>query len=180
VSHEQNLIFTDVKQSALLALWGELKALGFATPNIGLLTDIICCPGGDFCSLANAKSIPIAEAIQRRFDDLDYLYDIGELELNISGCMNACGHHHVGNIGVLGVDKNGEEWYQVSIGGGQGEHASLGKVIGPSFAANEMPDVVGRLIDVYVESRHEDERFIDTVRRLGIEPFKGRVYAAAH
>ena len=147
VSHEQNLIFTDVKQSALLALWGELKALGFATPNIGLLTDIICCPGGDFCSLANAKSIPIAEAIQRRFDDLDYLYDIGELELNISGCMNACGHHHVGNIGVLGVDKNGEEWYQVSIGGGQGEHASLGKVIGPSFAANEMPDVVGRLID---------------------------------
>ena len=180
VSHEQNLIFTDVKQSALLALWGELKALGFATPNIGLLTNIICCPGGDFCSLANAKSIPIAEAIQRRFDDLDYLYDIGEVDLNISGCMNACGHHHVGNIGVLGVDKNGQEWYQVSIGGGQGEHASLGKVIGPSFAADEMPDVVGRLIDVYVEKRHEDERFIDTVRRLGIDPFKERVYAAAH
>ena len=180
ISHEQNLIFADVKQSALLALWGELKALGLATPNIGLLTDIICCPGGDFCSLANAKSIPIAEAIQRRFDDLDYLHDIGEIELNISGCMNACGHHHVGNIGVLGVDKNGQEWYQVSIGGDQGEHASLGKVIGPSFAASEMPEVITRLIDVYVERRHEDERFLDTVRRVGIEPFKERVYAAAH
>jgi len=180
VSHEQNLIFAHVKQKELMALWSELKALGFATPNIGLLTDIICCPGGDFCSLANAKSIPIAEAIQNRFDDLDYLYDIGELNLNISGCMNACGHHHVGNIGVLGVDKNGEEWYQVSIGGDQGMAASLGKVIGPSFAAQEMPDVVSRLIDVYVEKRQEDERFIDTVRRLGIEPFKERVYASAH
>ena len=180
VSHEQNLIFTDVKQAALLALWGELKALGFATPNIGLLTDIICCPGGDFCSLANAKSIPIAESIQRRFDDLDYLYDLGEIDLNISGCMNACGHHHVGNIGVLGVDKNGSEWYQVSIGGDQGEHASLGKVIGPSFAAVDMPDVIERLVDVYVERRHEDERFIDAVRRLGVEPFRERVYAEAH
>jgi sulfite reductase (NADPH) hemoprotein beta-component len=180
VSHEQNLIFPDVKQAELLALWSELKALGFATPNIGLLTDIICCPGGDFCSLANAKSIPIAEAIQRRFDDLDYLYDVGELNLNISGCMNACGHHHVGNIGILGVDKNGEEWYQVSIGGDQGEHASLGKVIGPSFAAPEMPDVVERLVKVYVERRHEDEPFIDTVRRLGIDPFKERVYAETH
>ena len=180
VSHEQNLIFAHVKQAALLALWGELKALGFATPNIGLLTDIICCPGGDFCSLANAKSIPIAEAIQRRFDDLDYLHDIGELNLNISGCMNACGHHHVGNIGVLGVDKNGEEWYQVSIGGDQGERASLGKVIGPSFAAREMPDVVAKLIDTYIDRRHADEQFIDTVRRIGVEPFKERVYAAAH
>ena len=180
VTHEQNLVFADVRQSDLFALWGELKALGFATPNIGLLTDIVCCPGGDFCSLANAKSIPIAEAIQRRFDDLDYLYDIGDIELNMSGCMNACGHHHVGNIGVLGVDKNGSEWYQVSIGGAQGDQASLGKVIGPSFAAQEMPDVIARLIDVYIERRHEDERFIDTVRRLGIEPFKERVYAATH
>jgi sulfite reductase (NADPH) hemoprotein beta-component len=180
VSHEQNLIFAHVEQAALLALWGELKTLGFATPNIGLLTDIICCPGGDFCSLANAKSLPIAEAIQRRFDDLDYLHDIGEINLNISGCMNACGHHHVGNIGVLGVDKGGEEWYQVSIGGDQGERASLGKVIGPSFAAREMPDVVARLIDTYIERRHDDEQFIDTVRRIGIEPFKERVYAAAH
>jgi len=180
VSHEQNLIFTDVRQSQLLALWSELKDLGLATPNIGLLTDIVCCPGGDFCSLANAKSIPIAESIQRRFDDLDYLHDLGEIDLNISGCMNACGHHHVGHIGVLGVDKNGAEWYQVTIGGTQGEHATIGKVIGPSFAAHEMPDVVARLLDIYVELRHEDERFVDTVRRVGIDPFKERVYAAAH
>ncbi len=180
VSHEQNLIFADVRQSELLSLWQQLRGLGLATPNIGLLTDIICCPGGDFCSLANAKSIPIAEAIQRRFDDLDYLHDIGELDINISGCMNACGHHHVGHIGVLGVDKNGSEWYQVAIGGTQGEHAAIGKVIGPSFAADEMPDVVSRLIDTYVDLRHEDERFVDTVRRLGLEPFKERVYVAAH
>ncbi len=173
VSHEQNLIFTDVRQSELLALWSELKDLGLATPNIGLLTNIVCCPGGDFCSLANAKSIPIAEAIQRRFDDLDYLHDIGELDLNISGCMNACGHHHVGHIGVLGVDKNGSEWYQVTIGGTQGEHAAIGKVIGPSFAAHEMPDVVARLLDVYVDHRHEDERFVDTVQRLGTRPVQG-------
>jgi sulfite reductase (NADPH) hemoprotein beta-component len=180
VSHEQNLIFTDVRQSQLLALWSELKGLGLATPNIGLLTDIVCCPGGDFCSLANAKSIPIAEAIQRRFDDLDYLHDLGDIDLNISGCMNACGHHHVGHIGILGVDKNGSEWYQVTIGGTQGARAAIGKVIGPSFAAHEMPDVVARLLDVYVDLRHEDERFVDTVRRLGIDPFKERVYAATH
>jgi sulfite reductase (NADPH) hemoprotein beta-component len=180
VSHEQNLIFADVRQSELLSLWQQLKGLGFATPNIGLLTDIICCPGGDFCSLANAKSIPIAEAIQRRFDDLDYLHDIGELALNISGCMNACGHHHVGHIGVLGVDKNGSEWYQVTIGGTQGEHAAIGRVIGPSFAADEMPDVIARLIEIYVDLRHDDERFVDTVRRVGIEPFKERVYVPTH
>ena len=180
VSHEQNLLFTDVRQCDLFALWTELKALGVATPNIGLLTNIICCPGGDFCSLANAKSIPIAEAIQRRFDDLDYLHDIGELDLNISGCMNACGHHHVGHIGILGVDKSGSEWYQVSIGGSQGNDAALGKVIGPSFAAHEMPHVISRLIETYLERRHEDERFVDTVHRLGVEPFKERVYAAAH
>ncbi len=180
VTHEQNLVLADVLQNDLDALWRRLKALGFATPNIGLLTDIVCCPGGDFCSLANAKSIPIAEAIQRRFDDLDYVHDLGDLELNMSGCMNACGHHHVGHIGILGVDKNGEEWYQISIGGAQGNHASLGKVIGPSFAAAEVPDVIVRLVDVYVEHRHPDERFIDTVRRLGVAPFKERVYAATH
>ncbi|MEO8302628.1 MAG: nitrite/sulfite reductase [Betaproteobacteria bacterium] len=180
VTHEQNLVFADVLQNDLHALWVSLKALGFATPNIGLLTDIVCCPGGDFCSLANAKSIPIAEAIQRRFDDLDYLHDLGELELNMSGCMNACGHHHVGNIGILGVDKNGEEWYQISLGGAQGNDASLGKVIGPSFAAAEVPEVVVQLVDVYVERRHDDERFIETVRRIGLDPFKERVYAAAH
>jgi sulfite reductase (NADPH) hemoprotein beta-component len=179
-SHEQNLIFSDVRQSDLFALWSQLKALGLATPNIGLLTDIVCCPGGDFCSLANAKSIPIAEAIQRRFDDLDYLHDIGEIDINMSGCMNACGHHHIGHIGVLGVDKNGAEWYQVSIGGSQGNDASLGKVIGPSFAAHEMPDVVERLIETYLDKRTEEERFIDTVRRIGIDPFKERVYVPAH
>jgi len=177
-SHEQNIILADVPQSDLFALWGELRELGFATPNIGLLTDIICCPGGDFCSLANAKSIPIAEAIQRRFDDLDYLFDIGEIDLNISGCMNACGHHHVGHIGILGVDKKGEEFYQVSVGGSASRDASLGQILGPSFAQEVMPDVIEKLIDVYVEKRTEDERFIDTFRRIGIEPFKERVYAA--
>jgi sulfite reductase (NADPH) hemoprotein beta-component len=176
VSHEQNLILADVRKRDLLALWLEAKSGGLATPNVGLLTNIISCPGGDFCSLANAKSIPIAEAIQRRFDDLDYLHDIGELDLNISGCMNSCGHHHIGHIGILGVDKNGAEWYQVSIGGAQGHDAKLGHVIGPSFAAAEMPDVVERLVDTYLELRHDDERFVDTVHRLGVAPFKARVY----
>ncbi|MEZ0233295.1 MAG: nitrite/sulfite reductase [Methylophilaceae bacterium] len=177
VSHEQNLILADVKISDLFSLWEKARAHGLATANIGLLTDIICCPGGDFCSLANAKSIPIAEAIQMQFDNLDYLHDIGELELNISGCMNACGHHHIGHIGILGVDKDGSEWYQVSIGGKQGNDASIGSVIGPSFAAEEMPGVVQRLIDVYIGERTPEERFIDTVRRLGIAPFKAHVYA---
>ena len=176
-SHEQNLILADVQLSDLLAVWEKARAAGLATPNIGLLTDIICCPGGDFCSLANAKSIPIAEAIQMQFDNLDYLYEIGDLELNISGCMNACGHHHVGHIGILGVDKDGSEWYQVTIGGKQGNDASIGTVIGPSFSADEMPGVVQRLIEVYVRERHDEERFIDTVRRLGVAPFKAHVYA---
>lgn len=176
-SHEQNLILADVKLSDLYALWEKARANGLATPNIGLLTDIICCPGGDFCSLANAKSIPIAEAIQLQFDNLDYLHDIGELELNISGCMNACGHHHVGHIGILGVDKDGSEWYQVTIGGKQGNDASIGNVIGPSFSADEMPNVVQKLIEVYLKERTAEERFIDTVRRLGIAPFKAHVYA---
>ena len=177
VLHEQNLAFASVREADLFELWQKLRETGLATPNIGLLNDIISCPGGDFCSLANAKSIPIALAIQDRFDDLDYLHELGELELNISGCMNACGHHHVGHIGVLGVDKNGEEWYQVTIGGAQGNDASLGKVIGPSFAAAEMPDVVESLIRSFVDNRKEEESFIDTVRRIGIEPFKTRVYA---
>jgi sulfite reductase (NADPH) hemoprotein beta-component len=180
VSHEQNLILADVKQADLHAVWQKARAIGFATPNIGLLTDIVCCPGGDFCSLANAKSIPIAEAIQRRFDDLDYLFDLGPIDLNISGCMNACGHHHVGHIGILGVDKSGAEWYQVSLGGSQGNQASLGKVIGPSFAQAEMADVIEKIISTYVERRSDEELFIDTVRRVGIEPFKARVYGGAH
>ena len=177
VSHEQNLILADVKLSDLLSVWEKARANGLATPNIGLLTDIICCPGGDFCSLANAKSIPIATAIQAQFDNLDYLHDIGDIELNISGCMNACGHHHVGHIGILGVDKDSAEFYQVSIGGKQGNDASIGAVIGPSFAAEEMPGVIQKLIDVYIKERTDEERFIDTVRRLGVAPFKAHVYA---
>ncbi len=177
VTHEQNLVLADVKQSELYALWKEAKAHGLATPNIGLLTDIICCPGGDFCSLANAKSIPIAAAIAERFDNIDFQHDIGELELNISGCINACGHHHVGSIGVLGVDKDGSEWYQVSIGGAQGNHSAIGKIIGPSFSALQMPEVIDRLLQVYVNNRYEDERFVDTAQRLGIAPFKEHVYA---
>jgi sulfite reductase (NADPH) hemoprotein beta-component len=179
VTHEQNLVLADVRQSKLAELWREARALGLATPNIGLLTNIISCPGGDFCALANAKSIPVAEAIQRRFDDLDYLFDIGELDLNISGCMNACGHHHVGHIGILGVDKNGEEWYQVQVGGNQAP-AALGKVLGPSFARAEVPDVIEKLIECYLERRDSDaERFIDVVQRIGIEPFKEKVYGKA-
>ena len=176
ISHEQNIILADVKLSDLHTVWQEAKVVGLATPNIGLLTSIICCPGGDFCDLANAKSIPIATAIQARFDDLDYLFDIGDIDLNISGCMNACGHHHVGHIGVLGVDKNNDEFYQVTLGGRQGNDAKLGKVIGPSFSAGEMPDVVEKIIQVYLENRHVDERFIDTFDRIGIDPFKNRVY----
>ena len=179
-SHEQNMILADVEQARLFELWHELRELGLATPNIGLLTDIICCPGGDFCSLANAKSIPIAEAIQRRFDNLDYLFDLGNIDLNISGCMNACGHHHIGHIGILGVDKKGAEFYQVSLGGSSGRDASLGQILGPSFAQDAMPDVIEKIITVYVEQRTEDEQFIDTFRRIGIDPFKERVYAANH
>jgi len=177
-THWQNLVLPYVAQRDLFELWQLCREHGFATPNVGLLTDMICCPGGDFCSLANAKSIPIAEAIQRRFDDLDYLHDIGEIELNMSGCMNACGHHHVGHIGILGVDKKGEEFYQVSLGGRSGRKAAIGQILGPSFAADQMPDVIGKLIDVYLENRTDEELFIDTFERIGIQPFKERVYAA--
>jgi sulfite reductase (NADPH) hemoprotein beta-component len=184
VSHEQNLILADVRERDLLALWKRAREAGLATPNVGLLTNVVCCPGGDFCALANAKSIPVAEAIQRRFDDLDYLHDIGELDLNISGCMNSCGHHHIGHIGILGVDKNGSEWYQVAIGGEQGIDATLGQVIGPSFAAAEMPEVVASLVETYLALRHEGERFVDTVHRAGLAPFRAGVYGevreAAH
>ncbi|MFZ2208576.1 MAG: nitrite/sulfite reductase, partial [Porticoccaceae bacterium] len=179
VTHHQNLVLADVRRGDLPELWRALKAQGFATPTIGTLSDIICCPGGDFCSLANAKSIPIAEAIQREFDDLDYLYDLGDLTLNISGCMNACGHHHVGNIGILGVDKKGEEFYQIQIGGEAGSRAALGQVLGPSFYASEVPRVIARILDVYVQRRHEGETFIETYHRVGVEPFKDSVYAKA-
>ena len=188
VTHEQNLVFADVEIRELPYLWQELKKLGFATANIGLIGNIIACPGGDFCSLANAVSIPVAAAIHERFESLDYQFDIGELDLNISGCINACGHHHVGHIGILGVDKNGEEWYQVTIGGaqnfaqaGKDDTARIGKIIGPSFARAEVPDVVEQLIQTYLSLRErDDERFVDVVARTGIEPFKERVYAEAH
>jgi len=179
VTHEQNLVLADVEQSKLLELWQAAKQQHVALPNIGLLTDIIACPGGDFCSLANAKSLPIAKAIQERFDNLDYLFDLGDVSLNISGCINSCGHHHVGNIGVLGVDKDGEEWYQITLGGEQGNDAAIGKVIGPSFYADEIPDVITSVINTYVGHRLDGESFIDAYRRLGVAPFKEAAYKNA-
>ncbi|MCK9509794.1 MAG: nitrite/sulfite reductase [Pigmentiphaga sp.] len=195
VTHEQNLVFADVPRAGLYALWQRLRELNLATPNIGLITNIIACPGGDFCSLANAVSLPVAAAIQERFDNLDYVHDIGELDLNISGCINACGHHHVGHIGILGVDKAGEEWYQVTLGGRQsgppgtalesgealqakgGGGAALGRIIGRSFSRAQVPDVVETLVRTYLDARDdEQERFIDVVDRLGLDPFKTAVY----
>ncbi len=177
VTHEQNVVLCDVRKSDLYDVWKIARSHALATPNIGLLTDMICCPGGDLCALANARSVPIALAVQEKFDDLDYLYDIGEVSLNISGCMNSCGHHHVANIGILGVDKNSEEWYQITVGGQQGNSTTIGKVIGPSFYAEEVPQVIQALINVYVEQRTASERFIDTFLRIGVEPFKLRAYA---
>ncbi|WP_455922718.1 nitrite/sulfite reductase [Pseudomonas putida] len=176
IAHEQNLILPDVRKTDLLALWTLASEQGLGVANTGLLTDIIACPGGDFCALANARSLPITAAIQARFNDLDFLHDLGDFSLNISGCMNACGHHHIGNIGILGVDKNGQEWYQITLGGAQGKSASLGKVIGPSFSAEQIPEVIERVVHTFVEYREVDERFIDTFARIGIEPFKERVY----
>ena len=178
VTHTQNLLFADVEQVQCFELWQILQKAGLATPNIGTLTDMICCPGLDFCSLANAGSIDVAKLINDRFDDYDYVYDLGELEVKMSGCMNACGHHHVGNIGILGVEKSGEEWYQITIGGAAGADASLGTVIGPSVAKHDVADTIARLLDVYVEHRQPEERFLETVRRIGVKPFKQRVYAA--
>jgi len=191
VSHDQNLVLPWVRVADLPALWQAARELGFATPNIGLITDMIACPGGDFCALANARSIPIAADITARFDDLDEVYDIGDIDLHISGCINSCGHHHSGHIGILGVDKDGKEWYQVSLGGSDGSALSgaavPGKVIGPSFAADEVADVMEALIDTYLARRSDPgERFADTVRRVGPEPFKTaanavrRSTAAAH
>ncbi|MFZ9407593.1 MAG: nitrite/sulfite reductase [Burkholderiaceae bacterium] len=180
VSHQQNLVLPDVERDALPALHARLKEVGLATPNIGLLTDITSCPGGDFCALANAVAIPVANAIQQQFDDLDDLFDIGEIELNISGCMNSCGQHHIGHIGILGVDKAGEEWYQVSIGGSQGPQTMIGRILGPSFSRGEIPGVIDTLERTYVARRERvEERFIEVVARLGLEPFKQAVYGAS-
>ncbi|BFT63804.1 nitrite/sulfite reductase [Pseudomonas moorei] len=176
IAHEQNIVLPDVPKADLFALWRLACEHNLGSANVGLLTDIIACPGGDFCALANAKSIPIAQAIQARFDDLDYLHDLGDISLNISGCMNACGHHHIGNIGILGVDKNGSEWYQITLGGAQGKNSALGKVIGPSFSAAEVPGVIEHIIDTFVRYRESEELFVDTLQRIGLEPFKEAVY----
>ncbi len=179
ITHNQNIVLADVQQGKLYALWKQLKTGAMASNNLGLLTDVICCPGGDFCALANAKSIPIAESIQRQFDDYEELKDIGEVNINISGCMNACGHHHVGNIGILGVDKKGEEYYQISLGGSSKNTASLGKIIGPSFAQEEIPGVIENILSVYKSNRTSDEKFLDTYNRIGLEAFKEKLYAKA-
>jgi sulfite reductase (NADPH) hemoprotein beta-component len=176
VAHEQNLILPHVRQDALPALWRAAREERLAEPTVGTVADLICCPGGDFCSLANAKSIPVAEAIQRRFADLDRLEDLGELHLNISGCMNACGHHHVGHVGILGVDKKGEEFYQISIGGDATADAALGTILGPSVARAEVPDVLEDLLELYRARRAPGERFIDCVRRIGVEPFREHLH----
>ena len=178
VTHDQNLVLADVPQHELRTLHEQLAAMGLATPNIGTLNDMICCPGLDFCSLANATSIPVAAQINERFDSLDYLYDLGEIQIKMSGCMNACGHHHVGHIGILGVDKHGEEWYQITLGGSPANDASLGEVIGPSVPKAGVAETIARILDVYVERRQgTDESFLQTVRRVGVAPFKERVYA---
>ena len=184
VTHDQNLLLPWVRVADLPALFEAARANGFATPNIGLLTDMIACPGGDFCALANARSIPVAAAITERFADLDELYDIGDIDLHISGCINSCGHHHSGHIGILGVDKDGAEWYQVSLGGSDGSTISgdavASKVIGPSFAAEEVPDVIEAVVDVYRAQRLAGERFIDAVRRIGLPAFKTAADAQRH
>ena len=177
VSHEQNLVLPHVRKKDLPAVFARLEALGLGTPNAGLVTDIIACPGLDYCDLANARSIPIAQRISERFGDLDRQHDIGELKIKISGCINACGHHHAGHIGVLGVDKKGVEYYQLQLGGSGAEDASIGEILGPAFGEHEIVDAVEGVINVYLERRERSERFLDTVRRVGIEPFKARAYA---
>jgi sulfite reductase (NADPH) hemoprotein beta-component len=177
VTHSQNLLLGDVRQSDLYAVWKELRTLGLAMPNIGTLTDMIACPGLDFCSLANAGTLNVAKQIQEQFDDLDYLYDLGDIEIKMSGCMNACGHHHVGHIGILGVDKHGEEWYQITLGGSVNGFTALGEVIGPSVPQAEVASTIERIVEVYRAEREDGERFIETFRRLGVKPFKERAYA---
>ncbi len=179
-THLQNMVLGDVRANTLFELWEKLVANGFATANVGTLTDMICCPGGDYCSLANAKSIPIAKDIQQTFDSLDYLYDLGPIDLNISGCMNACGHHHIGHIGILGVDKKGKEFYQVQLGGNAKNDAALGKVLGPAFTPDQVTHVLKTILDTYVEKREPEESFLDAYTRLGLPVFKERVYAKAN
>ncbi|MGI9292188.1 MAG: nitrite/sulfite reductase [Gammaproteobacteria bacterium] len=176
VNHRQNLVLADVKQSELFSLWEKLVALDLATPNIGHVSDIIACPGLDYCALANARSIPIAQEISKRFEDMDKVHKIGELTINISGCMNACGHHHVGHIGILGVDKKGQEFYQFTLGGSSDQNASLGDRTGPGFAFDDAVNAVETILDTYVGLRNDGERFLDTYRRVGMDPFKAALY----
>ncbi len=176
-THEQNMVLADVEQTDLYAIYQVLTKHNMARAHIGFVTDIICCPGGDYCSLANAKTIPISEASTRRLDDLDTVYNLGKIDLNISGCMNACGHHHAGHIGILGVDKKGAEFYQITLGGNSDHDASIGNILGPSFAANDVPDIIEEVLNTYLDLRTEGERFLDTYRRVGIQPFKERAYA---
>ncbi|WP_417580331.1 nitrite/sulfite reductase [Nitrincola sp.] len=179
-THDQNLVLAEVRKADLYAVWQKLAEHNLARANINTLTDMIVCPGFDFCALANAKTLNIADAINTEFEDLDYLYDLGDIQLNMSGCINACGHHHVGHIGILGVDKKGEDWYQITLGGSGREDASLGKVLGKAVAADEVPAVLRKILETYVEQRTDEERFLDTVRRVGVAPFKEKVYAVAH
>ena len=176
VTHEQNLVLPHVKQKDLPAIFAALQAVDLATPNAGLITDIIACPGLDYCDLANARSIPIAQSIARKFADLDRQHDIGELKIKISGCINACGHHHAGHIGILGVDKKGVEFYQLQLGGSGAEDASIGDIMGPGFGEHEIAGAVERVVDHYVKVRKDGERFLDTYRRIGMEPFKDAAY----
>ena len=183
ITHEQNFVLPHIPQGDLLALWQQAQAADLATANAGLITDVICCPGGDFCSLANAKSIPIAEAIQRQLADADFVHDLGDVDLNISGCMNACGHHHVGHIGILGVDKKGQEFYQISLGGHAGHsntQASLGQIIGPSVSRQQVQGVIGKIINIYLTLRHQDENFLSCFRRVGAGPFKASLKEQPH
>jgi len=176
-THDQNFVLADVREDSLFEVWQKLKEGDLATANIGTLTDMICCPGLDFCALANARSISVADQLNQMFDDMDYLYDLGELKLKISGCMNACGHHHVGHIGLLGVDKKGAEWYQITLGGSAEEDASIGEVVGRSVPIDEVADSVKKLLTVFVEKRIDGERFLETYRRIGKQPFKDYLYA---
>ena len=176
-AHDQNLVLADVHVADLPALWQSLARLRLATPNSGTLNDLICCPGLDFCSLANAGSIDVAARVHEKFDELDYLYDVGDVQLKMSGCMNACGHHHVGHIGILGVDKRGEEWYQITLGGSAGDDAALGERLGAAIEKDRVADAIGDILGVYLARREEGEKFIETVRRIGVTPFRERVYA---
>jgi sulfite reductase (NADPH) hemoprotein beta-component len=179
VTHEQNLVLPHVKKQDLPAIHAKLKELDFAAPNAGLITDIIACPGLDYCDLANARSIPIAQNIAKKFENLDRQHQIGELKIKISGCINACGHHHAGHIGILGVDKKGVEFYQLVLGGSGAEDASVGTIMGPGFGEHEIADAVERVVDVYLAERKDGERFLDTYRRIGMEKFKAAAYQEA-